>query len=237
MWVSNDRIFSAETCHLDIDLGRLGYTKSRWTAFLGSYVGRQEFIDWLGRARTQEAVLQLGGQASHKRGPCVLAILVRHGRDPRLVLYSRTGVLPTRASLELSLCSRVRDLLGLELGFTWFISSLQWWPGQFIPLLASQGRLEGILSRGDWLAREMNRALTTDNYQQYRRLQQRAQEMATGGVLEPLPVAELPFIWRTESGAKTRVDLEGKVYRSLEYPENFTLSRGKADRKRRATQW
>ncbi len=229
-----DNTYLAEDCSFDFDLATLGYTKTKWTAFLGSYVERDDLIKFFRQITTVagEIILIMGKKTRHVRGPCVFALTIRINKQPTLTLHSRTAILPTRGCLELALASRIADKFkeatGKNLRFTWFCGTLSFWGIQFLPLLASEDKLERYLN-GEFLfspiMRKMMRDQASSKFEVFRRLVLRKDQLSDG-LIPPLRVQDLPFIWRCDADSKKRIDLAGNIYRPGKYPDDYKLTPG-----------
>ncbi len=229
-----NNIYLAEDCSFDFDLATLGYTKTKWTAFLGSYVEREDLISFFKQITTVagEIILVMGKKTRHVRGPCVFALTIRINKEPTLTLHSRTAILPTRGCLELALASRIAAQFEAETGkklrFTWYCGTISFWGIQFIPLLAAQDKL-GSYTKGNFLfsqsMRKMMQDQSTSKFEVFKRLALRKEQL-DNELIPPLRIQDLPFIWRCDADSKKRIDLAGKIYRPGQYPDDYKLTPG-----------
>jgi hypothetical protein len=136
-----------------VDLDEVDYLPARWGRFIKEYINLEELGIFLQSLKdlkaAQERVYTFATRANHEQGNCLIAATFDiHG----VTLFSRSGILYPTAALDLNIGSLlVRELLrncprvtGIPM-LTWHISMLQLHTNTFLPKLAKDDQLRGLI--------------------------------------------------------------------------------------------
>jgi hypothetical protein len=133
-----DIVIETENHINTMSLESMGYTKSKISHLLRTYLDLDQFWGWIEKIKSttndyervdSDILLRTTDNSKHGNGPCLLGISYRSHRNPNLTVYSRSAELPQIFGGDTLLISAICDIISEELSIitgiqvTWFISS------------------------------------------------------------------------------------------------------------------